>query len=238
MEIINKYKSIDDFTGSKGMFCFVFPECQEIKNETLQEELKTAKYYLEGYWTLIVRKLAEDQKAQDFEFSANAIMEVVERLPLLSNFSSKEFNRRNVKDTYLIARDFLNITIDDQDPKEKRLKKTMAYLMNIGSQIEIRDKINPGYALNILSASIVHNDHSLQAKFKVSKIILSNLQDKAIENYMYAGSCGNFDYHVQSFEALLNLQSLYQPKVKTGLDRLFKPKDLDPIRNSRNYFNP
>lgn len=239
MDTIDKHKSIDDFTGSKGMFCFVFPECQEIKNVTIQEELHTVKYYLEGYWTLMVRKLTRNQKNKEFVFSDEAFIEVVKRLPLLSNFRYNDINHSTLKDTYRIARDFLNITIDDYAPTKKRLKKTMAYLMDIGSQIEIMDTPPKSYVLNILSAGILHNDHSLQAKFKVSKITLDNLQDKEVENHMDdSGACKKLDYHVQSFEALLNLQSLYQPKVRTGLDKLFKLNDLDPIRNSRNYFNP
>ncbi|MCL6272524.1 hypothetical protein M3P19_00805 [Muricauda sp. 2012CJ35-5] len=238
MEMKKDCNSIDRYTGTMNMFCFVFPECPEIKNKALQEELKIAKYYLEGYWTLVTRKLLENNTADDFDFTTNSIMNVVEKLPLLSGFSSKQESRRNVKDIYLLARDFLNITIDNLDPTEKCLKKTIGYLMNIGSQIGIANHNKHGYELNILSASIEHNAHSLQVKFKVSKAILDNLQKCGYESDMKKGRRVKFDYHVQSFEALLNLQSLQQPKVKAGLDRLFKTKDLSPIHNSRNYYNP
>ncbi|WP_375324088.1 hypothetical protein [Flagellimonas sp. GZD32] len=237
MNPFNEHKLIDDFTRSKGMFCFVFPDCSEIKDPALQQELQSAKYYLEGYWILIVRKLTQNLKYQDFDFSNNAILEVIKRLPLLSNFNSKEVSGSKVDNTDAFVREFLTITIDDKDPLEERLKRTKAFLRTIATQIGNIDENQPSYTLNILSAGITFNDHALQAKLIISQITISKGEDGSSIN-LDREVCKNFDYQAQSFEALLNLQSLQQPDVKISLDRLFNSIDLLPLHNSKNYFNP
>ena len=232
----------EQFTGSDGLFSMVFAGENLFDDPEIQKKVNDARYYLQGFVSLVTNKLMKGQTEPSFNIPGTKILEIAQHLPLLANFKSSQTSNHEETTTVAFSTKFLQIAVGMAIDDPTVLKKTQDFLTSLGDQIKISHDVKAtNYAVTMFSSIIeVVGEgaaNTVIAKFKITSTSL-NLKDvKATVASCFKYEKFKLDFEADTFVAAFDLDALNNPKVKAKIDKLVTGNLVAQVEDSENYFN-
>ncbi|MCL6272525.1 hypothetical protein M3P19_00810 [Muricauda sp. 2012CJ35-5] len=232
----------ENFTGSDGLFSMVFAGKNLFDDPKIQKKVDDARYYLQGFVSLVTNKLMKGQAEPSFNIPGTKILEIAQHLPLLAEFKSSQTSNHDETTTVAFSTKFLEIAVGMAIEDPTVLKKTQDFLTSLGDQIKVSHDVKAtNYAFTMFSSAIEvigeGDANTVIAKFKITSTSL-NLKDVKTS----IASCIKYekfklDFEADTFVAVFNLDALNNPAVKAKVDQLVTGNLVTQVEDSENYFN-
>ncbi|WP_375324089.1 hypothetical protein [Flagellimonas sp. GZD32] len=230
------------FTGSDGLFTMVFAGENLFDDPKIQKKVDDARYYLQGFVSLVTNKLMKGQTDASFNIPGTKVLEIAQHLPLLANFKSSQTSNHEETTTVEFSTKFLQIALGMAIDDPTVLKKTQDFLTSLGDQIKVSHDVKAtNYAVTMFSSAIEvigeGDANTVIAKFKITSTSLNLSDIKTTIASCFKYEKFKLDFEADTFVAVFDLDALNNPEVKSKIDKLVTGNLVSQVEDSENYFN-